>query len=180
MHVPAYLSICVHPRTHIRPHSQYNDTHNAHAAYTRPHTKQSAVCSAASARYVCVYSKHAHTYAFSFFLALCRSRSRTRSISLNGYCSTVQGLLDWFEVDLGFTELLFIQIDLCVMCFCSLLPSLTLLLSFPALCHSCSCTRSIMCSFAQPCLLPWQQRFSDMLCYPCVVSLMRCLPHVCV
>jgi len=25
-------------------------------------------------------------------------------------------LLDWFEVDLGFTELLFIQIDLCVIC----------------------------------------------------------------
>ena len=24
----------------------------------------------------------------------------------DGYCSTVQGLLDWFEVDLGFTELL--------------------------------------------------------------------------
>jgi len=35
---------------------------------------------------------------------------------LDGYCSTVQGLLDWFEVDLGFTELLFIQIDLCIMC----------------------------------------------------------------
>jgi len=35
---------------------------------------------------------------------------------LDGYCSTVQGLLDWFEVDLGFTELLFIQIDFCVMC----------------------------------------------------------------
>ena len=30
-------------------------------------------------------------------------------------CSTVHGLLDWFEVDLGFTELSFIQIDLCVM-----------------------------------------------------------------
>jgi len=29
-------------------------------------------------------------------------------IFLDGYCSTVQGLLDWFEVDLGFTELLFI------------------------------------------------------------------------
>ena len=28
----------------------------------------------------------------------------------DGYCSTVQGLLDWFEVDLGFTELSFIQI----------------------------------------------------------------------
>jgi len=35
---------------------------------------------------------------------------------LDGYCSTVQGLLDWFEVDLGFTELLFIQIGLCDMC----------------------------------------------------------------
>ena len=24
---------------------------------------------------------------------------------LDGYCSTVQDLLDWFEVDLGFTKL---------------------------------------------------------------------------
>jgi len=37
-------------------------------------------------------------------------------IFLDGYCSTVQGLLDWFEVEVGFTELLFIQIDLSVMC----------------------------------------------------------------
>jgi len=37
-------------------------------------------------------------------------------IFLDGYCSSVQGLLDWFEVDLGFTELLFIQIDLCFIC----------------------------------------------------------------
>ena len=29
-----------------------------------------------------------------------------------GYCSTVQGLLDWFEVDLEFTELSFIQMAL--------------------------------------------------------------------
>jgi len=28
---------------------------------------------------------------------------------LDGYCSTVQGVLEWFEVDLGFTELLFID-----------------------------------------------------------------------
>ena len=34
---------------------------------------------------------------------------------LDGYYSSVQGLLDWFEVDSEFTELLFIQIDLCVM-----------------------------------------------------------------
>ena len=43
-------------------------------------------------------------------------RQSNMLIVLDGYCSTVQGLLDWFEVDLGFTELLFIQIDLCVMC----------------------------------------------------------------
>jgi len=29
----------------------------------------------------------------------------TDATFLDGYCSTVQGLLDWFEVDLGFTEL---------------------------------------------------------------------------
>jgi len=40
-------------------------------------------------------------YTFLFFLFF------------DGYCSTVQGLLDWFGVDLGFTELSFIQIDLC-------------------------------------------------------------------
>jgi len=34
----------------------------------------------------------------------------------DGYCSTVQGLLDWFEVDLWFTDLSFIQINLCVLC----------------------------------------------------------------
>ena len=39
-----------------------------------------------------------------------------QAIFFDGYCSTVQGLLDWFEVDLGFTELSFIQIDLCVLC----------------------------------------------------------------
>ena len=30
-------------------------------------------------------------------------------------CNVPQGVLDWFEVDVGFTELLLIQIDLCVM-----------------------------------------------------------------
>ena len=32
---------------------------------------------------------------------------------LGGYFSTLQGLQDWFEVDLGFHERVFIQIDLC-------------------------------------------------------------------
>ena len=43
---------------------------------------------------------------------LCRDPGCT---FLDGYRSTVQGLLDWFEVDLEFTELLFIQIDLCAL-----------------------------------------------------------------
>ena len=56
----------------------------------------------------------------------CRTRAQrvsamqdTRNESscvLDAYCSTVQGLLDWFEVDLGFTELSFTQIDSCVLC----------------------------------------------------------------
>jgi hypothetical protein len=29
---------------------------------------------------------------------------RRCNVFLDGYCSTVQGLLDWFEVDLGFPE----------------------------------------------------------------------------
>jgi len=32
-----------------------------------------------------------------------------------GYCSTVQGLLDWFEVDLGFSELVLFRL-ICVLC----------------------------------------------------------------
>ena len=32
----------------------------------------------------------------------------------DGYCSTVQGLLDWFEVDLGFPELFLFRL-ICVL-----------------------------------------------------------------
>ena len=39
-----------------------------------------------------------------------------KKIKTKRYCSTVQGLLDWIEVDLGFTKLFFIQTDLCVVC----------------------------------------------------------------
>ena len=42
--------------------------------------------------YVCVYIR----------------QDRMHHTFLDGYCSTVQGLLDWFEVDLGFAELLFV------------------------------------------------------------------------
>ena len=37
-------------------------------------------------------------------------KSRIVHSFLDGYCSTVQGLLEWFKVDLGFTELLLIHI----------------------------------------------------------------------
>ena len=45
---------------------------------------------------------------------------RDENSFFDGYCSTVQGLLDWFEADLGFTNLSFIQIDwfVCSVCFC--------------------------------------------------------------
>ena len=36
--------------------------------------------------------------------------TRLTQTFLDGYCSTAQGLLDWFEVDWGFTELLFIHL----------------------------------------------------------------------
>jgi len=52
----------------------------------------------------------AQSFYLSLFLSLYHS-------FLDGYCSTVQGLLDWFEVDTGFPELFFFfQIDLCVLC----------------------------------------------------------------
>ena len=53
--------------------------------------------------------------------ALCRIYTIERALYstqtvLDGYCSPLQAVLDCFEVDLGFTELSFIQIDLCVLC----------------------------------------------------------------
>ena len=38
----------------------------------------------------------------------------------DGYCSTVQGLLDWFEVNLGFTRaFIYSNRFVCSVCFCS-------------------------------------------------------------
>ena len=47
----------------------------------------------------------------SFSNNFCRSGPQNRAV-----CLIYKGLLDWFEVDLGFTEHLFIEIDLCVVC----------------------------------------------------------------
>jgi len=98
---------------------------------------------------------------------------------LDGYCSTVQGLLDWFEVDLGFTELLFIQIGLCVMC--------VLVLYSPVSLSSCPFwrfsrhvlrTRKIyvahtwlihVCDMTDSCMKTWQICVRDMTRDTCVV-----------
>jgi len=59
-----------------------------------------------------------HTYIYVYMGHICgvaRVCSETWMDGfLDGYCSTVQGLLDWFEVDLGFSEFLFRLI--CVLC----------------------------------------------------------------
>jgi len=61
-----------------------------------------------------VASSHVHRVVFVVCMCVCECASSLNL--LDGYCSTVQGLLDWFQVDLGCTKLLFIQIDLCVLC----------------------------------------------------------------
>ena len=45
----------------------------------------------------------------SFPPSLCVYRYTGSHSFFDGYCSTVQGLLDWFEVNLGLSELSFIQ-----------------------------------------------------------------------
>ena len=63
--------------------------------------------------YINAVSTFLSLFTVSYVFRYMRARYTT---FLDGYCSTVRGLLDWFEVDLGFTELLFIQIDLCALC----------------------------------------------------------------
>jgi len=67
-----------------------------------------------------------HCLEDTYILGGLPTRARGVAAFLDGYCSTVQGLLDWFEVDLGLTELLFIKIDLCVMCVFVLYSSVSL------------------------------------------------------
>ena len=56
---------------------------------------------------------------------------------LEGYCSTVQGLRDWFEVDLGFPELVVFRLNcvFCVFLFCIPSRSPLVLFGHPLSCH---------------------------------------------
>jgi len=65
---------------------------------------------------VCVFVRVRVCVCVCLCVCVCVCVCEYMCVFLDGYCCTVQGLLDWFEVDLGFTELFFIQIDLCVMC----------------------------------------------------------------
>jgi len=55
---------------------------------------------------VCVYFCHSLSHTHTYLIAF-----------LDGYCSTLQGLLDWFEVDLGFPVLVLFRL-ICVFCVC--------------------------------------------------------------
>ena len=70
----------------------------------------------------CILMTHSYVCNDSFIcvqwlIHICTCVRNRLQTFLDGYCSTPQGLLDWFEVDLGFTELFFNQIDLCVLVF---------------------------------------------------------------
>ena len=58
--------------------------------------------------YIHKYS-HVYTYIYSDIYVYMYTHNHTfrgyRPTFLDGYCNTVQDLLDWFEVDLGFTKL---------------------------------------------------------------------------
>jgi len=61
--------------------------------------------------------------------------SCTTSVCLDGYCSTAQGLLDWFEINLGFTKFFFSDWFVCYLFFLVLRSLLALLLSFLDVLH---------------------------------------------
>ena len=62
----------------------------------------------------CLRWSSQHVLPFIFFLA---SDDWAWHVFLDGYCSTVQGLLHWFEVDLGFSELVFSRL-ICALSVC--------------------------------------------------------------
>ena len=97
-----------------------NTLHRVPLAVTKDNThEQHPFCVHTTPRYNTLQRTAAHHNKLQHIsLAVAKKNNRTKRsfFFFDGYCSTVQGLLDWFEVDLGFTELSFIQIDLCVLC----------------------------------------------------------------
>jgi len=70
--------------------------------------------------YICV---HIYVYVYSCLHGRARLLRDPwdyfNHLFFDGYCSTVQGLLDWFEVDLGFTRAyIYSNRFVCCVCFC--------------------------------------------------------------
>jgi len=91
----SHVYTCIHMCIHV-----YTCTHAVGGLRTHTCVLFTQLLFAASAiiyMYIYVYTfifKHVHVYIKELVYTF-----------VDGYCSTVQGLLDWFEVDLGFTEL---------------------------------------------------------------------------
>ena len=90
-----------------RTHCSHTATHQLRCVAVCCNTPQLVCCSVTVRNHdIADFCSHHHNLSCTFM----------KDTIMDGYCSTVQGLLDWFEVDFGFTELSFIQIDLCVLC----------------------------------------------------------------
>jgi len=100
----------MHTYLHIYRHTLIYTFH-IHA-YTRLHRKENKHIY----MHTYIHISHTHTHVHTHSHIYKHAQPQKQCTFLDGYCSTVQGLLDWFEVDLGFTELSFIPIGLCVLC----------------------------------------------------------------
>ena len=70
---------------------------NIYGEYTLPQTFSPHTLS--------LFHTYSHNHIYHTLLFLYKHIWRIHTPTFfDGYCSTVQGLLDWFEVDLGFTE----------------------------------------------------------------------------
>ena len=116
VYICIYTPVCIYAYTHAYTHTLAH-THIYIHVYIHAYMYMHMYVS----EHICIYV-YMYIYVYMhicIYLYICSKISIYIVIMLtllDGYCSTVQGLLDWFEVDLGFTELLFIQIDLCVVC----------------------------------------------------------------
>jgi len=120
---------------------------------------------------------------FCVFVGVCLWLEFDMCICLDGYCSTVQGLLDWFAVDLGFTELLIVQIDLCV---CGSSPTCAYVVSVCLCLVWCVCVSVCLCVCVSVCLCFCMYEYAQVSVSACVsvclcvyVSVCLCLGVSC-
>ena len=112
--VTACCSVLQHTATYCNTHTQpHTATHCKTLQHTATHGHKLSLSAqhdqfARAAHLACSSLKQSHCHKLQHIATHCNT-------FFDGYCSTVQGLLDWFEVDLGFTELHFFKL-ICVFC----------------------------------------------------------------